>query len=54
VSWTGALSLAAKGYPMLQENGVPNFLSVRQAVKAMAALAEYGAFRARFLAEQVA
>ncbi len=54
VSWTGALSLATKGYPMLQENEVPNFLSVRQAVKAMAALAEYGAFRIRFLAEQVA
>lgn len=50
VAWTGALSLAEKGYPMLQQNSVPNFLSVRQAVKAMKALVDYRRFRERFLA----
>lgn len=43
VAWTGALSLAPKGYPLLYENRVPHFLSVRGAVKAMRALAYYQA-----------
>jgi acyl-CoA synthetase (NDP forming) len=44
VAWTGALSVAQTGYPMLSEQQVPNFLSVRQAVKAMACLADYRQF----------
>ncbi len=48
VAWTGALSLAEKGYPMLGENHVPNFLTVRQAVTAMRALADYQTFLERF------
>jgi acetate---CoA ligase (ADP-forming) len=48
VAWTGALSLAPLGYPMLYENRVPHFLSVRGAVKAMKALADYRAFLNRF------
>ncbi|MGO9774844.1 MAG: acetate--CoA ligase family protein [Roseiarcus sp.] len=44
VAWTGALSLARKGYPMLSDNGVPNFLTVRQAVKTMRALLDYRRF----------
>jgi len=44
VAWTGALSVAQKGYPMLSANGVPNFLSVRQAVETMAALHKYRSF----------
>ncbi len=44
VAWTGALSVAAQGYPMLTANAVPNFLSVRQAIEAMAALERYRAF----------
>jgi len=47
VAWCGALSVAQEGYPMLSEHRVPNFLTVREAVRAMAALAGYGAFRAR-------
>jgi acyl-CoA synthetase (NDP forming) len=48
VAWTGALSLAEKGYPMLSQNHVPNFLTVRQAVTAMRALVDYSAFLDRF------
>ena len=44
VAWTGALSLAPHGYPMLYENRVPHFLSVRGAVKAMKALVDYRTF----------
>ncbi|MCP5367478.1 MAG: CoA-binding protein [Hyphomicrobiales bacterium] len=47
VAWTGALSVARQGYPMLRENRVPNFLTVREAVRAMAAAADYAAFRRR-------
>jgi acyl-CoA synthetase (NDP forming) len=48
VAWTGAISVAQQGYPMLSQNAVPNFLAVRQAVRAMRALADYGAFLDRF------
>ena len=48
VAWTGATSVAQQGYPMLSANAVPNFLTVRQAVRAMRALADYGAFLGRF------
>jgi acyl-CoA synthetase (NDP forming) len=48
VAWTGAVSLAPKGFPMLYENRVPHFLSVRGAVKAMRALVDYQAFLKRF------
>jgi acyl-CoA synthetase (NDP forming) len=48
VAWTGAVSLAPNGFPMLYENRVPHFLSVRGAVKAMRALADYQAFLKRF------
>ena len=51
VAWTGALSLATNGYPMLQQNAVPNFLTVREAVQAMRALADYQRFRSRAAAE---
>jgi acyl-CoA synthetase (NDP forming) len=51
VAWTGALSLAPKGYPMLYENRVPHFLSVRGAVKAMKALADYQVFLDRWKRE---
>jgi len=51
VAWTGALSLAPQGFPMLYENKVPHFLSVRGAVKAMKALADYQAFLMRFESE---
>lgn len=44
VAWTGALSVAQTGYPMLSEQSVPNFLSVRQAVKTMRALVDYRRF----------
>ena len=47
VAWTGALSLAPQGYPMLFANRVPHFLSVRGAVKAMKALADYAALLGR-------
>jgi acyl-CoA synthetase (NDP forming) len=49
VAWTGALSLAQIGYPMLAASDVPVFLSVRQAVEAMAALVRYQAFLTRFM-----
>jgi acyl-CoA synthetase (NDP forming) len=52
VAWTGALSVAQQGYPMLTANQVPNFLSVRHAVEAMSALARYRAFLGRFQARQ--
>lgn len=48
VTWAGPLSLADKGYPMLQESHVPSFHSARAAVRALAALAGYGAFLRRF------
>ncbi|MEW6262697.1 MAG: CoA-binding protein [Thermodesulfobacteriota bacterium] len=48
VAWTGAVSLAPQGFPMLHENKVPHFLSVREAVKVMRALADYQAFLDRF------
>jgi acyl-CoA synthetase (NDP forming) len=48
VAWTGAVSLAPEGFPMLYENRVPHFLSVRGAVKAMRALARYQAFLDHF------
>jgi acyl-CoA synthetase (NDP forming) len=51
VAWTGALSLASRGYPMLRENRIPHFLSVREAVKAMKALADYQFFLDRFEAK---
>jgi len=51
VAWTGALSLATNGYPMLQQHAVPNFLTVREAVQAMRALADYRRFRSRAAAE---
>lgn len=41
VAWTGALSLANDGYPLLSRNMIPNFLTVRGAVKAMKALTDY-------------
>lgn len=44
VAWTGALSLAERGFPMLAAAGVPTFLSVREAVQAMAALVRWRAF----------
>lgn len=44
VAWTGALSVAQEGYPMLGRNQVPHFLSVRQAVEAMSMLVRYRAF----------
>lgn len=44
VAWTGALSVAERGHPMLSGAQVPNFLSVREAVQAMAALARWRAF----------
>lgn len=47
-AWTGALSVAQVGYPMLSANRVPNFLSVRHAVEAMSSLARYRAFLDRF------
>jgi len=50
VAWTGALSLAQDGYPLLKRNKVPNFLTVRGAVKAMKALADYRAYLDRILA----
>jgi acetyltransferase len=52
VAWTGALSLAPQGYPMLYENKVPHFLSVRGAVKAMKALADYYAFLSRLASNE--
>jgi len=48
VAWTGALSLAPVGYPLLSQNRVPNFLSVHSAVKAMRALVDYRNFLDRF------
>ena len=51
VAWTGPLSLASRGYPMLWKNRIPNFLSVREAVKAMKALADYRIFLDRFEAK---
>jgi acyl-CoA synthetase (NDP forming) len=48
VTWAGPLSLADKGYPMLQESHVPSFHSTRAAVRALAALVNYGAFLRRF------
>jgi acyl-CoA synthetase (NDP forming) len=47
VGWTGGISLAQRGYPMLQAGGVPTYLSASAAVKAMSALADYGAFQRR-------
>jgi len=47
VAWTGALSVAQTGYPLLSSNGVPNFLSVRQAVETMAAMYRYQSFHDR-------
>jgi len=47
VGWTGAVSLAERGYPMLRASGVPTFTSTSAAVKAMSALAGYAAFRER-------
>lgn len=44
VSWSGALSVAERGHPMLSAAEVPNFLSVREAVIAMAALRRWRAF----------
>jgi acyl-CoA synthetase (NDP forming) len=44
VAWTGATSVAQQGYAMLSENAVPNFLTVRQAVRTMRALADHSAF----------
>ncbi len=54
VAWTGAISLAPEGFPMLQKNRVPHFLSVRGAVKAMKALADYQAFLDKFEEEKLA
>lgn len=52
VAWTGATSLAFEGFPLLYENRVPHFLSVRRAVKAMKAMADYQAFLDRFEASE--
>ncbi|MCW5751143.1 MAG: CoA-binding protein [Alphaproteobacteria bacterium] len=47
VAWTGALSVATEGFPMLGANRVPNFLSVREAVEAMSMLVRHRAFLER-------
>ncbi|MYG52297.1 MAG: hypothetical protein F4204_08060 [Rhodospirillaceae bacterium] len=47
VGWTGAVSLAQEGHPMLKASGVPTFPSSSAAVKAMRALADYAAFQRR-------
>jgi acyl-CoA synthetase (NDP forming) len=50
VAWTGALSVAERGFPMLAAAEVPTFLSVREAVQAMEALVRWRAFLDRHAA----
>ena len=47
VAWIGALSVADKGHPMLSQAHVVNFLTVRQAVRALAATRRYRAYLER-------
>jgi acetyltransferase len=54
VAWTGPISVAPDGYPMLSEANVPTFLSVRQAVKTFSTLAAHHAFLTRFRARESA
>lgn len=47
VSWVGPVSMANVGFPMLAQSRVPNFKTVRQAVKAIRHAADYRAFLSR-------
>lgn len=52
VTWAGPRSLARDGFPMLGEAHVPTFDSTRAAVRALAALEQFGAFQRRLAQEE--